>query len=61
MIDFATPAPARRRPVAPDRHPQKGPVSETLFPFCVRRPASTVRSRPGTRAAESIISSESQV
>jgi hypothetical protein len=55
MTESTTPAPAWRRPAAPDRHPPKGPVSLTLFPFCVRRPASTVRSQAGTAAADSVI------
>jgi hypothetical protein len=55
MTDSTTTAAAWRRPAAPDRHPPKGPVSVTLFPFAGRRPASTGHHHAATVAADTII------
>jgi hypothetical protein len=46
---------ARACLAAPDHHPPKGPVALPLFPFDVRRPASTIHGRAAVRAARPTI------
>jgi hypothetical protein len=55
MADSPIPTTGWTRLAAPDRHPPKGPVAPPLFPFVVRRPASTIHGHPAARIEESTI------
>jgi hypothetical protein len=55
MAGSTTTTIVRWRLAAPDRHPSKRPVTLSLCPFDVRRPAATMRERTPALAAEPTI------